>query len=127
MKRLAALALVLAAACGGAGVSTTTSTSGIEGLVTLGPTCPVERADSPCPDRPYAAGIRIVNSDTGKAVRTVHSGSDGRFRVALSPGDYTLEPVSQGEGGLPYGKPVDVTVRPNEYVHVTVAFDSGIR
>jgi len=43
-------------ACGSkAETGTGNGSSGIRGTVTIGPMCPVERADSPCPPTPYAA------------------------------------------------------------------------
>jgi hypothetical protein len=127
------LLLALVAGCGDSAVRTNgdagggSSGSGIEGIVLVGPQCPVERADSPCPDRPLPdAEFRVVKRPSGDVVRTVRSGKDGRFRVALDAGDYTLEPVP-GSGGFPFGKPTDVTVRAGAYTNVTVSFDSGIR
>jgi len=127
MKRLALIALVVAAACGGGRTMNTFADSGIEGTVTIGPQCPVERADSPCPDRPLAAEIRFVERVSGRVVTTARSGSDGRFRVSLPPGAYTLEPVSPSSSGIPFGKPVEATVRAHAYTTVDVSFDSGIR
>jgi hypothetical protein len=132
MRLARAVLLVALAACGGSGLGGPesgggTSGSGIEGIVVVGPQCPVERADSPCPDRPLPdAEFRVVARGSGRVVRTVRSGPDGRFRVALEPGEYTLEPVS-GSGGFPFGKPTDVTVRAGAYTNVTASFDSGIR
>ena len=123
--RTAALSLVvlLAAAC--ARSPAAPSDSGIQGVVTIGPTCPVERADSPCPDQPFAAEIAVKRGD--EVVATVSSGEDGRFRVALAPGDYLLQGIAPNQGGLPFAKPIPVTVRPHEFADVRVTFDSGIR
>jgi hypothetical protein len=74
--------------------------SGIEGNVTIGPMCPVERIDSPCPDQPYAATI-VIKDASGKEVARAHSAGDGRFRVALKPGSYTLVPQSPEGAQLP--------------------------
>ncbi len=91
----------------------------------VGPTCPVEQAGSPCPDRPLATDLEIVSGSD--VVATVRSGSDGRFRVALEPGRYTIRPGGDTTVGLPRGTPVDVTVSPHTFTSVTVPFDSGIR
>ncbi len=101
--------------------------SGINGLVTLGPLCPVERADSPCPDRPLAAKIQ-VKDPSGDVVATVQSGDDGRFTVALAPGSYVLQGLSPTPGNpFPIGSSVTATVKPHRFTQVTVTFDSGIR
>lgn len=121
---VAALALAgTLAACGGEAPAD----SGVEGMVLLGPQCPVVQEGVPCPDKPFAAEIRVVEAGSGDLVATVRSSADGRFRVRLAPGDYVLEPVSPGESGLPFGKPVDVTVRAHSFTQVSVTFDTGIR
>lgn len=99
------------------------TTSGIDGLVQIGPTCPVQRADEPCPDKPFATRIRVVAD--GRLVTTVTSGADGRFHVTLDPGRYTLEP--EAKPGPPSAGPVDVTVKADTFEQVTITFDSGIR
>lgn len=116
---------VMAGSCQNGG-DTTTSGSGIEGLVTIGPMCPVEREDTPCPDQPYQATIDALNAD-GDKVMTFESGEDGRFRVAIEPGRYTLEPQSPNGASLPYASPVDVEVHAGAYTHIDIQYDSGIR
>jgi hypothetical protein len=102
--------------------------SGITGRAVLGPTCPVEREDTPCPDEPYGgARLRITERGTGDVVTTVTADDEGRFRVRLPPGSYILEAEPTEGRPLPFAKPVDVTVRPGEFTNVTVAFDTGIR
>ncbi len=118
----AALAL-MAARCGD---NPPPSSSGIEGLVTIGPMCPVERVDTPCPDKTYAATIVVLNADGDEVART-QSGEDGRFRVDVAPGTYTLAPQSPNGGGLPHAPEQTVEVRDRDYTHVDVQFDSGIR
>lgn len=117
------LALVLIAATCDNG---TTVNSGIEGTVTIGPMCPVERPDSPCPDQPYAATIVIKDAQDHEVTQAL-SGEDGRFRVALAPGSYTLVPLSPDGAGLPYASEQQVEVRDGAYTHVEVQYDSGIR
>ncbi len=136
MKRfLGALVLAgLLAACGASpsagpeasGSATPTPGTGIRGVVTVGPTCPVERVNSPCPPRPMQATIDIRDS-SGKQVATVASGSDGQFQVDLLPGTYTLKGVTHGSAGLPRPILVTATVSAGSYATVNVEFDSGIR
>jgi hypothetical protein len=102
--------------------------SGIAGRAVLGPTCPVEREGTPCPDQPYdGARLRIVDRGTGDVVATVTTDDQGRFRVAVAPGDYVVDAEPTEGRPLPFAKPVDVTVRPGRFTEVTVAFDTGIR
>jgi hypothetical protein len=101
--------------------------SGITGLVTLGPLCPVERVESPCPDKPIAARIQVKDA-AGEVVATVSSGDDGRFTVSLAPGRYVLQGLAPTPGSpFPIGSTVTATVRPHRFTDVTVSFDTGIR
>jgi hypothetical protein len=136
MRRASVLAVVVLVAlvgCAkqssgpGGGTGSTGGDSGISGLVTLGPLCPVERADSPCPDRPIAAQIQVKDA-SGDVVTTVSSGDDGRFTVALAPGRYVLQGLAPTPGKpFPIAGSVSATVRPHQFTEVTVPFDSGIR
>ncbi|MFL5736845.1 MAG: hypothetical protein ACJ76P_05865 [Actinomycetota bacterium] len=123
--RRAALAWIvlgvgLLAACGRSGPGS--ADAGIEGLVRVGPACPVVQAGSPCPDRPLATELEIVRGSD--LVATVPSDHDGRFRVALDPGTYTIR---SHDPGIPTLRPVEVTVPPHAFASVTLTFDSGIR
>jgi len=100
--------------------------SGISGIVTIGPMCPVERVDTPCPDQPFQATI-VVDDAHGKEVTRFDSGADGSFRVALAPGSYTLVPQSPNGGGPPSAGEQTVEVRSGAYTDVTIQYDSGIR
>jgi hypothetical protein len=101
--------------------------SGIQGRVTIGPQCPVEIAGSPCPDAPFAATITVLQAG-GDPVLHVATGDDGRFRIPLPPGTYTIEAEPLPPGGIARMLPVrPVTVRPDAYSAVAVSFDSGIR
>jgi hypothetical protein len=123
---LAALALaagVLIASCHDNG---TITNSGIEGRVTVGPMCPVERVDTPCPDQPYQATIVVLDANAHN-VKSFESAADGSFRVALAPGHYTLDPQPANGSPLPAAAPQDVDVRSGAYTHVDVQYDSGIR
>jgi hypothetical protein len=125
MRRFIAVVFAGLIACGG-GAAAPATDSGIDGVVLIGPTCPVEQVGQDCEDKPYAGSIKIIDASSGEVVATAHSDADGKFRVALAPGSYRLEPAA-ASGGLPYGKPIDVVVRPHTYEVVTVSFDSGIR
>ena len=56
----------------------------------------------------------------------ISSPADGRYRVELSPGSYTVVPTVP-EGGLPTAQPVRVDVPANRFVTVDIQYDSGIR
>lgn len=97
---------------------------GIRGYVTLGPTCPVQRVGETC-ERPYAATMSLRRLGSTAPARTVRSGDDGRFRVALRVGRYRLTP--RHSAPFPHAEPQTVIVRAGRFTRVTVAFDTGIR
>lgn len=121
---LGALTALTLTACGlrpGAPANT-----GVEGLMMIGPTCPVERLNNPCPDRPFAGEVSIRDG-SGSVVADVRADAGGRFQVALAPGTYQLVPISPHPGGYPFGRPQSVTVVAGLYAQVTIEYDSGIR
>ena len=128
MKRiLAAIIVALAmAACGTAASPPIPSGTGIQGVVQSGPTCPVERINSPCPPRPLAATI-VVRDAAGHEVARTHSGADGLFKVDVAPGTYTIVGLNIGSSMLPRPIPTTVTVTSGSYATVNVEYDSGIR
>src|SRR5207253_11193409 len=122
--RIASIALaLLVAACGTPAAQPGT---GIQGTVQAGPTCPVERINSPCPPHPLAATV-VVRDGTGAEVTRFHSGSDGRFKVNLRPGTYSLLGLMIGSSFLRRPIPTSVTVSAAAYTSVNVEYDSGIR
>jgi hypothetical protein len=126
MKRFAFLgvAILVLGACGRG--SSGDASSGIEGRVTIGPTCPVERPDSPCPDAPFVATVRVMSGSDVVASET--SANDGTFRIAVPPGTYTVEADPASGGGVAHGIALnDVVVHAGVFTHVNVTVDSGIR
>lgn len=100
--------------------------TGIEGVVTLGPTTPVCRVGVPC-SRPISATLTVEDA-AGRVVLPVTSGPDGHFRADLPPGTYTLMPSPLQSGALyPRAVPVTVDVSPGAYTHADVMYDTGIR
>ncbi|MFN8638530.1 MAG: hypothetical protein U0360_03530 [Dehalococcoidia bacterium] len=100
--------------------------TGIDGAVTLGPTCPVQKADSPCPDRPYVATL-VVKTALGQTVTTIRSDAAGKFSLDLPPGKYVIEPQLANSARLPFAAPLDVSVPAGGRAAVTIAYDTGIR
>src|SRR5262245_22411192 len=112
----------------GIGRPLNTSESGIEGQVSIGTICQVERPDQPCPDKHFAASIKIQNKDDQGDHPTVSSGEDGRFRVKLAPGKYKLTPLAPNPGAPPHAPgQQSVTVESGKYTHIIIKYDSGIR
>ena len=109
-------ALLLAACAASTG-------SEVSGRVLAGPTCPVQRLDSPCPDRPVAVAL-VVADERGGVVARVTSDADGRFRLALAPGSYMIRSDSQR---LPVLRPTPFVVVVGRVTELDLRADSGIR
>src|SRR5680860_306574 len=102
--------------------------SGVEGVVTLGPTCPVMRVgDITCNDNPYATTIQIFLSGSAKSspFTTVNSDKNGAYKVMLPPGEYAFQPV--GGSTLPYCETKNITVNAEKITKVDLTCDTGIR
>jgi hypothetical protein len=102
-------------------------TSGIEGQVLIGPTCPVVGPNDPdCADKPYQATLTVLNP-SGQKVIQFTTDVEGKFRVSLNPGDYILHPESPSDTLLPVGQEQPFTVIAGQFTKLTVSYDSGIR
>lgn len=101
--------------------------SGMEGRVTIGPTCPAQEIGRECPGRPYAATLLIKDAASGEVLHRIRSDEEGRFRLPLPAGSYVVEPPEPKLVGEPEAEPVPVTVRSGQWASVRVRFDSGAR
>src|SRR5947208_6038778 len=111
------LALVLGA-CGTIGGPP----SGIQGTILAGPACPGPvRIGSPCPDRPVAMTVEVVNGTTVAATFT--SDANGAFSVSVGAGTYTL----RSKNGLPALRSTTVVVVEGQFTQVELHADTGIR
>ncbi|WP_460712551.1 carboxypeptidase-like regulatory domain-containing protein [Nocardioides dilutus] len=125
---LVALLLALAG-CGEGPSGTEEPPAGVTGTVTLGPQCPVEQADQPCPDAPAADVVVVVAKRlpgeayaAGETVASDTTDADGAFRIAVPPGEY----VVTAQAGMSC-ELMDAVVVAHEYVEVDVPCDTGIR
>ena len=103
-----------------------TINSGIEGIVTIGPVCPVERIppDPKCADRPYQAHLKIVNQN-GDVVTSFTTESSGAYHVELPAGFYTVE--NNSTSVMPTLRPTPIRVIEGSVSLLNLTFDSGIR
>ena len=92
--------------------------------MTAGPTCPVQRADDPCADKPVETTLRLLRAD-GSVAATGQSAADGTFKIAVAAGRYRL--VADWPSGAGGCAPVDVTVDQGRFTHADVTCDTGIR
>jgi hypothetical protein len=117
--------LILLAACGNQTPASTVD-SGVRGAVVSGPQCPVETIENPCPDLPVSGIVVSVTAPDGSATTETRTDAEGRFKVAVAPGEYVVQPVVDG-GGVTFAKPVQVIVSDGRFVQVTLHVDTGIR
>ena len=109
------------------GTSTATPSGTVNGVVVAGPTCPVERADQPCPPKPVPDRLVLIETAGGTVVARVTTDQNGQFTVTLPPGTYDLK-VPPGSSLYPVQRTESkVTVVAGQTVHVQIELDSGIR
>jgi len=124
--------LLLLSACGeqdSSGEEPRAGGSGVTGSVLLGPQCPVETVDDPCPDQPAAHVIVTVSEQlpgeayaAGEEVARGRTDAAGAFRIEVPPGEY----VVTAEAGMSC-ELMDVRVAEGEYAAMDVPCDTGIR
>ncbi|MEK7194590.1 MAG: hypothetical protein AAB660_02795 [Patescibacteria group bacterium] len=104
-------------------------TSGIEGKVLLGPTCPVEQStrDEGCANKYFQTNLELTTVDGLKVIKKFSSDSAGLFKVSVAPGDYAIRNVQTSSPYPSCGKAGLVPVEANKYTRVTVNCDTGIR
>lgn len=121
--------LLALTACGSEEAGPDTPDSGVQGLVHLGPQCPVEIQGQPCDDQPAADVVVTVHEQvpgesytTGPEVARGTTDADGHFRIAVAPGEY----VVTAQAGM-YCEIMDARVTDSAWVEVDVPCDTGIR
>ena len=95
------------------------------GVVSAGPTCPVERKGHPCPPRRLSGVLVKAERAGGVVVAETSTAGDGSFSLLLPPGLYELV-VTPG-GILPRCPTLAVSVRAGADRRVSIGCDTGIR
>jgi Carboxypeptidase regulatory-like domain len=102
-------------------------TTGIAGLATAGPVCPVERPGDPaCNPRPVANAEIVVQDLAGGEVARTRTNADGTFSLPVPAGDYLVVGLA-AEGLMGAPGPQPVTVAEGQVTTVELAYDTGIR
>lgn len=121
--------LVLAAVIGVFGVAQAKPPvdSVVSGVVTLGPTCPVQQQGDPgCEDQPYSTTIEIYRSNNlNNPTETVVSDSSGAYSVELGSGSYVVRALG-GPGTYPSCEDIAVTVVDGVNLQVDIACSTGL-
>jgi len=123
VKRIALVLVVVLAACGD-GTGDGDGPSGIRGRALAGPQCPVEMAESPCPDLPWEGTVVATATDSGETF-TASTDADGGFELSLSPGTYVV--TIDAASTPPITEPQTVTVEDGSFTEIEVFVDTGIR
>ena len=117
------MAVLLAPACGDR------ETGALQGRVTIGPISPVQRegVKEEIPPEVYAARKVVVYDRGGRRlVEEVDLEDDGRYRVDLKPGVYTVDINRTGVDSSDE-VPREVEIRAGETVLLDIDIDTGIR
>ncbi len=120
------LVLLVMSGCFSSGQMQSGSGTGIEGVITFGPTQggPI-RADTPS-SKPLANVAFVVENEKGAEVASFTTDDQGRFRVPLTPGHYAVSKEGKKHGIGHYG-PFDVDVVAGRMTNVQWECDTGIR
>lgn len=103
--------------------------STIKGKVNVGPICPVERPDVPCPVPPEAYTSREVilyAADGTTIIKRMNFAPDGTYHFEVPAGTYALNIPRQGIGGSG-DLPKTLTVKSGETLEFNFSIDTGIR
>lgn len=98
--------------------------SGVYGVVSMAPTCPVERVGHPCPPKPVEALIDARNR-LGALISSTRTDRLGHFALSLRPGTYLLTALNGG--AFPRCPTRSAVVGSGEPVRVDISCDTGIR
>lgn len=101
--------------------------SGVNGVVTMGPTCPVEKTppDPACGPKPYSTSIFIRKAGSTEVFKTVTSDAKGEFSAELAAGKYTLQ--TPGGNIFPRCSEITFEVKNGQYTKADISCDTGIR
>ena len=100
--------------------------SGVQGHVSIGPTCPVQTIDGTCGDKPYQVAMVIKTLDGKTVLANFSSDANGYYKVAVKPGTYIIA-TNSGGSRYPGNYSGQVTVKSNTYTTQDITVDSGIR
>lgn len=121
------LVLVLAvSACSSAGTATHADGT-VVGRVLSAPSCPVPRADHPCPPQPVVGGSVVAADGRGARhiVASTRTGAGGWFQLSVHAGRYVIRATNAR--GLATNAQKIVDVASAATIRVRLVVDSGIR
>ena len=101
----------------------------LEGNVTIGPICPVERPGVPCPvpcEAYQARKILIYDKSGTKLLQQVSIDCTGHYRVELKAGEYTVDVNHSGIGHVT-NVPKKIEIKAGQTITLNIDIDTGIR
>jgi hypothetical protein len=101
----------------------------LQGQVTIGPICPVERPDQLCTPTPEAYATRkvlVFSAEGASRIATVSLNQTGYYRVELEPGTYVVDINRVGIDRSP-DVPRTITLAAGETYTLDIDIDTGIR
>jgi len=99
--------------------------SGIEGVILVGPAMPGPAREGMPESKPVPNVTWTVQNQKGEVASFTTDG-EGRFRLSLPPGHYTVTRQKRASGVGHFG-PFDVDVAPGKMTTVEWKCDSGMR
>jgi hypothetical protein len=133
LTKISGAILVLAIALiTGCAKLTNSETGLLEGVILIGPLCPVETvppdpACQPTAETYKAYPLGVYSSDGTKKIASILPNLDGSYITELYPGTYkvVLEKEQQGPGSS--NLPADITISSNDVTVLNINIDTGIR
>lgn len=101
----------------------------LQGTMTIGPICPVERPDQPClPTAEMFAARKIYVYEANRTTikTTLTTDAQGKFKVTLPVGDYWVDMIHQGIGAT-RGVPAEINIKSGATLDLNIDVDTGIR
>jgi hypothetical protein len=117
--------LLVVSACFSSAQTPSESVTGIEGVITISPSRPGPARVGIPSSAPVAKTAFAVENKAG-VVASLTTDEEGRFRVLLSPGHYTVS-LKDRKGGIGRFGPWDVDVVAGKVTKVEWQCDSGMR
>jgi hypothetical protein len=124
-KQRITLALVIVISCFFPGQTQSETGTGLEGVISVDPAQPGPIREGVPSSAPLAGAAFVVANEKG-AVTSFATDDQGRFRISLTPGHYTVS-MQKKERGLRHCGPFDVDVVAGQMTRVEWKCDTGMR
>lgn len=101
----------------------------LKGKMTIGPICPVERADQKCnptPEMFAARKVFVYGADRKTLIAALTPDGRGEFSINLPEGNYFVDMERQMVGFIS-GVPVEVKIEAGKVTDIEIRVDTGIR